>query len=183
MSVTPQAPPDPPRQSSTGRARLEQVFTTCQAQLLGTLYCLLGNAEDARDALQEAFVKCWRHAEELDGVENPKAWVFRVVLNTGRDLRHSAWRRKRRALPEEEAMPCSPSPQPCDLVEADERVARLREALTHLRPEEQEVFLLRQNGELTYEEIAAQLGIPTGTAKTRMRCALAHLRSALQEWS
>jgi RNA polymerase sigma-70 factor (ECF subfamily) len=181
MSVTPQAPPDPPRHSASGRARLEQVFTTCQAQLLGTLYCLLGNVEDTRDALQEAFLKCWRHAAELDGVENLKAWVFRVVVNTGRDLRQNAWRRKRRALPEEDAMASSPSSQPCAQIEADERIARLREAVARLRPEEQEVFLLRQNGELTYEEIAAQLGIPTGTAKTRMRCALAHLRSVLQE--
>jgi RNA polymerase sigma-70 factor (ECF subfamily) len=181
MSVTPQAPPDSPRHRPAGRARLEQVFTTCQAQLLGTLYCLLGNVEDARDAFQEAFVKCWRHAAELDGVENLKAWVFRVVLNTGRDLRDSAWRRKRRTLPEEEAMPTSPASQPCERVEADERVSRLRQALARLRPEEQEVFLLRQNGELTYEEIAAQLGIPTGTVKTRMRGALAHLRSVLQE--
>lgn len=181
MSVTPQAPPDPPRHSPLGRAGLERLFATCQGELLGTLYCLLGNAEDARDALQEAFVKCWRHAAELDGVENLRAWVFRVVLNTGRDLRQSAWRRKRRALPEEEAMPCNSASQPGAQIEADERIARLREALAHLRPEEQEVFLLRQNGELTYEEIAAQLGIPVGTAKTRMRCALAHLRSVLRE--
>jgi RNA polymerase sigma-70 factor (ECF subfamily) len=142
---------------------------------------MLGNVEDARDALQEAFVKCWRHAAELEGVDNLKAWVFRVVLNTGRDLRDNAWRRKRRALPEEEAMLCSATAPPSVQVEADERIARLRQAVARLRPEEQEVFLLRQNGELSYEEIAAQLGIPVGTAKTRMRCALAHLRLVLQE--
>jgi RNA polymerase sigma-70 factor (ECF subfamily) len=66
-------------------------------------------------------------------------------------------------------------------VEHDERVTRLREALKQLRPEEQEVFLLRQNGELTYDQIAEMLDVPTGTVKTRMRLALARLREVLAE--
>jgi RNA polymerase sigma-70 factor, ECF subfamily len=48
-----------------------------------------------------------------------------------------------------------------------------------LRSEEQEVFLLRQNGEMTYEEIAVAVGIPLGTVKTRMRMALGKLREAM----
>jgi RNA polymerase sigma-70 factor, ECF subfamily len=67
------------------------------------------------------------------------------------------------------------------IVEHDERLNRLRGALAQLRTEEQEVFLLRQNGELTYEEIAEMLSVPTGTIKTRMRLALARLREALKE--
>jgi RNA polymerase sigma-70 factor (ECF subfamily) len=71
--------------------------------------------------------------------------------------------------------------RPDAIVEQDERLARLREAMKQLRPEEQEVFLLRQNGELTYEQIAETLDVPTGTVKTRMRLALARLRGALEE--
>ena len=43
------------------------------------------------------------------------------------------------------------------------------------------MFLLRQNGDMTYEEIAEALGVPTGTVKTRMRRALTKLREALAE--
>jgi len=43
------------------------------------------------------------------------------------------------------------------------------------------VFLLRQNGELTYEEIAAMLSIPVGTVKTRMRLAVTKLRAVVAE--
>jgi RNA polymerase sigma-70 factor (ECF subfamily) len=71
--------------------------------------------------------------------------------------------------------------RPEAIVEHDERLARLREAMKQLRPEEQEVFLLRQNGEMTYEQIAETLDVPTGTVKTRMRLALARLRGALEE--
>ena len=70
---------------------------------------------------------------------------------------------------------------PDEMVAGDERLVRLRESIARLRPEEQEVFLLRQNGDLTYEEIAETLGVPTGTVKTRMRMALARLREELAE--
>ena len=160
---------------------LEDAFAQHQAELLGTLYYLVGNLEDARDALQEAFVKCWRNQDKVHQIDNLKAWIFRIALNTGRDIRETAWRRKRQALPEDEACVASHAAGPADIVEHDERLARLRAALMQLRPEEQEVFLLRQNGELTYEEIAESLGVPTGTVKTRMRLALSRLREVLAE--
>jgi RNA polymerase sigma-70 factor (ECF subfamily) len=68
---------------------------------------------------------------------------------------------------------------PAQTVEDEETVNRLREALMHLRPEEKEVFLLRQNGEMTYEEIAELHKRPVGTVKTQMRTALQKLRKVL----
>ena len=66
---------------------LEDAFAQYQSELLGTLYYLVGNVEDARDALQESFIKCWRHRDQVAEVRNLKAWIFRISLNTGRDLR------------------------------------------------------------------------------------------------
>jgi len=60
-----------------------------------------------------------------------------------------------------------------------ESLERLRKAIKELRPEEKEVFLLRQNGELTYEEIAKVRGSPVGTVKTQMRSAIQKLRRQL----
>src|SRR5262245_22356550 len=134
--------------AARGARLLEEAFAQHQAELLGTLFYLVGNLEDARDALQEAFIKCWRHQADVGEVENLKALVFRVALNAGRDIRETAWRRKRQALPEDESTLASRHEGPDKIVEHDERLTRLREALRQLRPEEQEVFLLRQNGEL-----------------------------------
>jgi RNA polymerase sigma factor (sigma-70 family) len=167
--------------SAPGESLLEEAFARHQGELLGTLYYLVGNLEDARDALQDAFIKCWRHQAEVGQIENLKAWIFRVALNAGRDIRETAWRRKRQGLPEDESMLASHQDGPDTIVEHDERLTRLRDALKELRPEEQEVFLLRQNGELTYEQIAEMLDVPTGTVKTRMRLALARLREVLEE--
>lgn len=175
----PKAPATKPR--ARDAAALEDAFALYQPELLGTLFYLVGNMEDARDALQEAFIKCWRSHEKLVEVQNLKAWIFRIALNTGRDIRETAWRRKRQALGEDESMIASREDGPDLLVEQDERLNRLRQALSDLRPEEQEVFLLRQNGEMTYEEIAVALEVPSGTVKTRMRLALAKLREVLAE--
>lgn len=160
---------------------LEQAFVCYQSELLGMLYHLVGNLEDARDTLQETFVKCWRHRDQVAGVQHLKAWIFRIALNAGRDARQTAWRRHRKDLPDDEAV-IAPSPHgPEEQVEHNEQITRIRLAVRQLRTEEQEVFLLRQNGELTYEEIADTLGIPSGTVKTRMRMAVTRLREVLAE--
>ena len=165
---------------SADAERLEELFARCQDELLGMLYYFLGSVEDARDALQESFIKCWRRRDLLGGIENLRAWVFQVTLNTGRDMRGSAWRRHRRTLNQPEAEVIA---QPMNFDgdrNREEQLSAVRRALRQLRSEEQEVFLLRQNGELTYEEIARSLKLPLGTVKTRMRLAIGKLREALE---
>ena len=160
--------------------RLEEAFARHQDELLGTLYYLLGNAEDARDALQEAFVKCWRNRRQVPEVKNLRAWIFRIVVNTGRDLRKTAWRRRRRPLEAAESTLVAKNIGPEADAARREQLELVRRCLRNLRGEEQEVFLLRQNGEMTYRQIAEAIGIPIGTVKTRMRLALAKLRGALE---
>ena len=159
--------------------RLEEVFSSHQDELLGTLYCLLGNAEDARDALQETFVKCWHHRRSLPEIKNLRAWIFRIAINAGRDARKTAWRRRRRPLDNAEATLAAKGEDPVADASRQEQLALVRQALQQLRMEEQEVFLLRQNGQMTYEQIAEDLQIPVGTVKTRMRLALTKLRTVL----
>ncbi len=170
-----------PSQCAHYPATLEEAFACYQSELLGMLYHMVGNAEDARDAFQEAFIKCWRHRDTIGEVRNLKAWIFRIALNTGRDLRQTAWRRKRRPLPDDESSVTSYYKDPAEQVEINEQLSMVREAVGQLRAEEREVFLLRQNAQMTYEEIAEALDIPTGTVKTRMRLALNRLRTSLAE--
>ena len=172
---------DQPRAVDTRqiKADLEEAFALFQSELLGMLYYLTGSKEDAYDALQETFVKCWRSRDNVPQIENLKAWIFRIALNTARDLRTTAWRRRKKPLAGDETMIVSERPSPLEDAQRNEHLTLVREAIVLLRPEEKEVFLLRQNGEMTYEAIGRTIGIPTGTAKTRMRTALGKLRSAL----
>jgi RNA polymerase sigma factor (sigma-70 family) len=160
--------------------RLEGVFSRHQDELLGMLYYLLGNIEDARDALQETFIKCWRNRQGVAEIRNLRAWVFRIAVNAGRDLRSTAWRRRRKPLDNGEATVVAHDHGPEADATRREQLALIRQALLGLRPEEQEVFLLRQNGAMTYDQIAQSINIPIGTVKTRMRLALTKLRAALE---
>jgi len=160
---------------------LSALFVRHQSELLGTLFCLLGDREDAHDAFQETFVKCWRRRDQLAGILNLRAWVFRIAVNAARDMRSTAWRRRRKHLAEGESMIQSQQPPVEQVAQQREEIEQLRNALKKLRPEEQEVFLLRQNGDMTYEEIAIALDLPAGTVKTRMRLAIARLREALSK--
>lgn len=173
-------PPAPQTEDGTTAALLEEVFAQYQGELLGTLRCLVGNVEDARDAYQEAFVKCWRHRESIPQIRSLKAWVFQVAINTARDQRSSAWQRRKQGLEITERMLVSSEPGPGDHLEKQEQIDRLRRAVQDLRHEEKEIFLLRQNADLTYEQIAETLALPVGTVKTRMRLALSKLRQVLE---
>jgi RNA polymerase sigma-70 factor (ECF subfamily) len=115
----------------------------------------------------------------LPAVQNLRAWIFRVALNTAKDMQRSAWRRRTRPLPEEEIMQVKRTDAPGQGLVHQETLARLRLAIQELRPDEKEVFLLRQNGELTYEQIAEMRKTPVGTVKTQMRSALLKLRKLL----
>jgi RNA polymerase sigma-70 factor (ECF subfamily) len=159
---------------------LVATFNQVRDELVSTLLYLLGNPDDAQDAAQEAFLKCWRARESVPDVQNLRAWIFRVGLNAAKDFQRSAWNRKSRPLPEDEVMmPGRDDDTPSRSVEDQEALDRLRVAITQLRQEEKEVFLLRQNGELTYEEIAEIRNAPVGTVKTQMRTALIKLRKVL----
>jgi RNA polymerase sigma-70 factor (ECF subfamily) len=185
------APAPPPAGTPAAAARpgtgapdelLVAMFNQVRDELVSTLLYLLGNADDAQDAAQEAFLKCWRARATVPDVQNLRAWVFRVALNAAKDFQRSAWNRKSRPLPEDDVMlPAARDDAPVQVAEDQEALDRLRRAITQLRQDEKEVFLLRQNGDLTYEQIAEVRNAPVGTVKTQMRTALIKLRKALGE--
>lgn len=156
------------------------LFTRLRSQLAGTAFHVLGHREDAREAVQEAFVKCWRRRDDVPAIANLEAWVFSVVLNTAKDLRRRRKVRRADALPEDDTMGSTARGlDPAHVAERREALDRVRHAIRELPEKEREVFLLRQNGDLSFQAIAEVLGAPVGTVKTRMRTALQRLRVVL----
>lgn len=185
----PTRPPPPPPPGPVGRPPVSapeppdqlliRTFDQLRDELVSTLAYVLGDRDDAQDAAQDAFLKCWRARETIPDVQNLRAWIFRVGLNTARDQQRSGWNKRAKPLIAEEVLLPARETPPADRMEDDENIARLRQALLDLRPEEREVFLLRQNGEMTYEQIAEARDTPVGTVKTQMRTALIKLRRVL----
>jgi RNA polymerase sigma-70 factor (ECF subfamily) len=156
-----------------------RAFNEVRCELVSCLFCLLGNHEDAQDAAQDAFLKCWRGRDSLPEVRDMRAWIFRVGVNAAKDMRRNAWRRRARRITAELAQSTLSDDVAASALEDKEDLQRLREQIVHLRDEEKAVFLLRQNGDLTYEEIAQSLQSPVGSVKTLMRAAVQKLRQAL----
>src|SRR4051812_40210365 len=101
---------------------LTSAFNALRDELVSTLWFIVGNRDDAQDAAQEAFLKCWKARENLATIENLRAWIFRVALNTARDLRRSAWRRKVRPLVGEDPMYVDAAKPPGERLDRQEEV-------------------------------------------------------------
>jgi RNA polymerase sigma-70 factor (ECF subfamily) len=158
---------------------LVRTFNDLRDELISTLLYVLGNKDDAQDAAQEAFMKCWGARGQVHEIVNLRAWIFRVGFNTAKDMQRSAWNRRVKPLVAEEHTMAGREPPPFQVLERKESLERLRKAILGLREEEKEVFLLRQNGDLTYEQIAEMRRCPVGTIKTQMRAAIEKLRKVL----
>jgi RNA polymerase sigma-70 factor (ECF subfamily) len=131
---------------------------------------------DAEDVVQEAFIRFWRHQRGLSS--EPLALLLTSVRRSGLDI---ARRRIRREVREASSMAEGSGPDPLFklLAEGDDRRIAIESALGRLSPEQREVLVLKIWGELTFAQIAGQLGIPPNTAASRYRYALAALRREL----
>jgi len=168
-----------PNGQTAPAADLVRTFNEVRDELISTLVFVLGNQEDAKDVAQDCFIKCWNTRGQLHQVLNLRAWIFRVALNTAKDMQRSAWKRRVKPLRAEQHTMADKEISPALALENKETLESLRRAIVDLRDEEKEVFLLRQNSDFTYEQIAAIRGCPVGTVKTQMRAALEKLRKVM----
>jgi RNA polymerase sigma-70 factor (ECF subfamily) len=131
---------------------------------------------DAEDVVQEAFVRFWRSRER---VADPAAYLFTCVKRCALEWlrgRQRRWRREEAA-----ARPEASEPLFATALVQDERRAAVEAALRRLPEAQREVLVLKVWGELSFPQIAATLDIPTNTAASRYRYALARLREELAE--
>jgi RNA polymerase sigma-70 factor (ECF subfamily) len=156
---------------------LEQLYQTTYTAVVRFLYRKVWDAERAEDLAQEVFVRALAHKPE-----KPRAWVFAVAANLARDEARAAVRRKRHLtlLKADPVAQPTVAPAADTLVEHDERVASVQEALRTLTPRDREILLLWDAG-LSYPEIAAQTGLAVGAvgttlARARRRLVEAHDR-------
>jgi RNA polymerase sigma-70 factor (ECF subfamily) len=127
----------------------------------------------ARDAVQDALVRCWRDLPTLRDPVAFDAWLHRLLVNACLDL----VRRRRRRVTEVELTPLH-APETRDF--SGQVIDRdlLDRALAGLAPEWRAIVVLHHLLELPLPEVAAILGIPLGTAKSRLHRALGVLREA-----
>ena len=141
---------------------------------------MCGNAHDAEEVAQEAFVAAWKGLPSFRGESKFSSWLYQLTTNAAIDFLRRE-KRHRAATPiEDEPEPVSPDTPQQALEESEVRYA-LQQALDTLTPEHREIFLLRQMRQLSYEEIGRLLGLEPGTVKSRLSRAKKQLRQILTQ--
>ena len=137
---------------------------------------ILGNPDDARDAVQDALATVLGRPAAYDAKKGPlKPWFLRIVRNRCIDLL-----RRRRPGDERSADIADPGRGPEEAAEIAERDLALEAALSALTPEQREIVILRDYLDLGYGEIAEVLQIPAGTVMSRLHRARVALGKAFR---
>lgn len=158
----------------------EALVRAHQAVAFRTAWIASGGADDAEDAAQDGFMKAFAALPRFRAGAPFRPWLLTIVANEARNRRRSAGRRQALAVraPEaERATDTALSPEAAVL--AGERRAALLAALQRLAEPDREVIAFRFLLELSEAETAAALGVPVGTAKSRLSRAMDRLRAVI----
>ena len=165
------------------RRAFETLYDRYAAIVFGLALRMLGDRSSAEEAVQEIFWRVWQRLGSFDRSRAFAPWLFGIAHNYCIDeLR----RRKVRPQPvyeDDEHPVLSSIPDESDVgdtaIQAEQQ-RTVRAAIDQLPDEQRQALLLAYYGGLTQQEIAARLGNPLGTVKTRMRLGLQKLRALLE---
>lgn len=140
---------------------------------------IVGSLIEADDVVQEAFIIAWRQLPTLRDPTAVKAWLMRIASRAA----FSHVRRRAVELPlplREQALPASAQPEHAAMRNA--QLEALSAALDKLHEEQRRCWLLREIAELSYDDIATELGIPTATVRGRLARARSSIYAQMEEW-
>ena len=160
------------------RRAFQQLAQRWQPKLFRHAYRLLGDAEQARDTVQDAWADIVKGLPSLNDAGVFPAWAYRIVTRRAADLIRTAQRRRRTA----DALAAEPEPRSdhAAVMEVSADATPLAKAIKELPPEQQATIALHYGEEFSVAETSAALGVPAGTVKTRLMHARRKLRAILE---
>ena len=152
---------------------LVRLVNDYQAVLLKVCYMHLKDEEQARDAVQETFIKAYRALAQFRGESSEKTWLVRIAINVCRDMQRTGWFRHvdRRITPEE---------LPEAALQPDAEDVELTIAIMALPVKYREVVLLYYYQNMGVAEVARALGIAQSSVSNRLKRAREKLRADLE---
>ena len=159
----------------SGRSELERLMEQYGSSLLRMCALYLKDADLAQDAVQETFIRAYRHIEDYRGESSERTWLMAIAINVSRDMLRTAWFRHQSRSTDIDTLPEKPAefefPDNTVLTEVMRLPAKYRE-----------VILLRYYEGLKLKEVASALGLSDGRVRSRLNKANELLRDVLKEW-
>lgn len=168
----------------------EQLFQRSQRRAYNLAFRLTGNAADAEDVTQDAYVRAWHNFDSYDANRSFEGWLFRIITNRVIDLRRRQKRVPMYSLDtpiqgDEDGQPLShefaaPDSNPEQIVVGPVMEERLQMALSSLPADYRKAILLCDVEQRSYQEIADQMHCAIGTVRSRIHRARVMLRKRLE---
>ena len=159
-------------------AAMDQLVDRHAAAVYAFVARFVGDRELAEDLTQEVWLRLLRRPEAFGGHARLTTWLFAVARNVCIDAARRAQRRQGETPPDLHDVP-DPGPGVLARVAGRELGELVAQAVDALPPEQREVFLLREQTPLTFQQIAEALELPRDTVKSRMRYALERVRRSV----
>jgi RNA polymerase sigma-70 factor (ECF subfamily) len=152
----------------------EDLMIATERRVAALAWRILGDAEDVKDAVQETFIRVYRHLDQFREDGAFFGWLFRIAVNVCRDLeRKRMWRRI--FSPLEDAVNVGTRARFDDALEARDSLMR---AIRRLPRQQRVAVILRDVEELSTEEVAAILGI----RETSLKVSISKARAKMRKW-
>jgi RNA polymerase sigma-70 factor (ECF subfamily) len=164
----------------TTKPAFETLVELHSGELFGYLWRLLGHEAEARDCLQETFLRAFRAYGRLRNFEHLRAWLYKIATNTARTQLARNHRRQRLTVGPLEALPSGERAVDVQVAERTQ-LAAVKRAVQALPERQRAALLLRKYQELEYAEIAATLGCSETAARANVYQALKKLRALFQD--
>ena len=177
------------RGRSGDRTALQMLAERYQRRVLGVVIGMVRNPEDAREVVQETFVRAFRNLGGFKGDSSFYTWLYRIAVNLAIDLQRRE--SKRSSIEFDETQPPGQATlamggktsgeDPFQAVQNRELGGKIFEAIDDLTPDHRAVILLREIDGLSYEEISQVLQCSLGTVMSRLHYARKKLQAKLKE--
>ncbi len=154
----------------------EELFLKYRDRVYAIAFRILGSSVDAMDVVQDSFSLVFRKLHGFRGGSLFSTWLFRIVVNCGIDHRRRANQRPLVGLDlakDDTDEPIDHAPSPGAHAETKELGGQVQQAISLLSPKLRVILALRYLEDMSYEDLAATLGLSLGTVKSRL--ARAHL--------
>ena len=152
------------------------------ARLYETVLRIVKERADAEEVTQETFFRAWRNLKNFQFDSALYTWLYRIAVNAAVDLSSRRRRRTHVSIDDEKSLAGSSlrgdDPPPAAAPQLDEAVALVRAAIEELPEPFKTILVLREYGDLSYEQLAEVLSLPKGTVESR----LFRARMRLRDW-